>query len=156
MTRYLKAVDGEIVKYPYTRADFQADHPHTSIPPSPTKAQLAEFDVYELVETTRPPSTTTYDIVEGTPVEDPASIWTQTWVQVAVSPEETTRRELAAREEADKADILADSFVGTFIAMSPAQIEGYIDANVTDLASARNVMKKMAKMVLLLARREFG
>lgn len=36
---------------------------------------------------------------------------------------------------------------------TPTQIENYIENNVTDLASAKEVMKKMAVVLALLARR---
>ena len=58
--------------------------------------------------------------------------------------------ETAARQAAR-----ADAFVQTFINSTPAEVTAYIDSQVTDLASARNVLKKMALMLLLLARREY-
>lgn len=36
---------------------------------------------------------------------------------------------------------------------TPTQIENYIENNITDLASAKEVMKKMAVVLALLARR---
>lgn len=36
---------------------------------------------------------------------------------------------------------------------TPTQIENYIDNNVNDLASAKEVLKKMAIIIALLARR---
>ena len=49
-----------------------------------------------------------------------------------------------------------DAWIDNFIGMSPAQVATYIDKQVTDLASAKTVLNKLARMVLLLARREFG
>jgi hypothetical protein len=49
----------------------------------------------------------------------------------------------------------ADSFVQNFINMTPQQVLDYMDANITDLASAKTVLKKMALMLLLLARKNY-
>jgi hypothetical protein len=39
--------------------------------------------------------------------------------------------------------------------MTPAQVEAYVQTNVTNLATAKDVIAKMGIMLLLLARREF-
>lgn len=64
----------------------------------------------------------------------------------------------AVRDAEDNAARLAakaDAFVDNFIHSTPAQVTAYIDTNVTDLASAKNVLKKMSLMLLLLARKEY-
>jgi len=38
-----------------------------------------------------------------------------------------------------------------FLALTPSQAEQYVEDNVTDLASAKQVMKKMAKIINSLA-----
>lgn len=68
------------------------------------------------------------------------------------------RKELLAQAEADAAakfETKADPFVQAFIAMTPAEVEAYIDSHMTDLASSRALMKKVALMLLLLARKEY-
>ena len=60
-----------------------------------------------------------------------------------------------AIEDAARQAASADAFVQNFIKSTPAEVTGYIDTNVTDLASAKTVLKKMALMLLLLARREY-
>jgi pantothenate synthetase len=62
--------------------------------------------------------------------------------------------ETATQEEMTNA-AKADAFVQNFINSTPTQVVDYIDANVTDLASAKNVLKKMSLMLLLLARKEY-
>jgi hypothetical protein len=54
-----------------------------------------------------------------------------------------------------RAEIKAEAFVAQFIAMTPADVDAYVTTTVTDLASARTLLRRMAKMLLLLARREF-
>jgi hypothetical protein len=58
----------------------------------------------------------------------------------------------AAHDAALQQQAKADAFVQQFIGMTPAQIEAWIDANVTTVAGARSLFKKMALMLLLLAR----
>ncbi len=69
---------------------------------------------------------------------------------------ENLRNAKNAATEAAKQEIKMDNFVQNFIEMSPAQVSNYIENNVTDLASARTMLKRMGVMLLLLARREFG
>ena len=62
---------------------------------------------------------------------------------------------LAADNESANLAAKADAFVQQFIEMTPAQLDAYISANINDLASARQLLRKMALMLLLLAKREF-
>lgn len=69
------------------------------------------------------------------------------------------RLDAAAKAQVDaalKSQARADAFVQQFTAMTPAQVDAYIDANVTTVAGARALLKKMALMLLLIARREYG
>jgi hypothetical protein len=64
----------------------------------------------------------------------------------------------AAESEAEAAirsTVKSDAFVRQFMEMTPAQVATYVDAQVTDLASARLLLKRMAVMLLLLARHEY-
>lgn len=56
------------------------------------------------------------------------------------------------QDAAEKAAINADAFVAAVAAMTPAQVSTYIDNNVTTLAGARQVLKGMGKLMILLAR----
>ena len=79
-------------------------------------------------------------------------------------PHVTTQAEIDAKTEAatqeqddadDKAAVKADQTLRNFVTMRPAQIDNYINNNVTDLASAKMVLKLLAKIVLVIARRMF-
>lgn len=68
------------------------------------------------------------------------------------------RQREAKRAESDAAlkdNTRADAFVQQFVGMTPAQIEAWIDANVTTLAQARTLFKKLSIMLLLLARERY-
>lgn len=60
-----------------------------------------------------------------------------------------------AADEAIRAAAKADAFVQSFVAMTPAQVLDYVNANVTTVAGARALLGKMAVMLLLLARSEY-
>jgi hypothetical protein len=127
-----------------------------SYPRDPDDAKLAEFDVYAVTPAAKPGhDPITQDVVEDTP-EWIGSTLTQQWQVVAASAEEIAERAAVATTLAERTEIQGDGFVGTFIAMTPAAVEAYVEANVTDMASAKALLKKMAKMILLLVRREFG
>lgn len=66
-----------------------------------------------------------------------------------------TQAERAVEDESVRLVAKADAFVQQFIEMTPAEVDTWITSNVTDLASARNLLKKISIMLLLLARREF-
>jgi hypothetical protein len=51
--------------------------------------------------------------------------------------------------DADKTDYQSSPFKG----LTPTQAEAWIDANVTDLASAKVALKKVARAILYLVRR---
>ena len=60
-----------------------------------------------------------------------------------------------SQSQQDARVVKADPVLMQFLMARPAQIEQYIQNNVTDLASARAVLKTLAKAVALLAKREF-
>lgn len=64
------------------------------------------------------------------------------------------RAEIEA-DNAARAELKQDAFVQQFIAMTPADVRTYVDANVTDLASAKVLLRRMAVMLLLLAKAEY-
>jgi len=53
-----------------------------------------------------------------------------------------------------KQDVIGDPQIRTFLRNSPVEIETYIDTNVTDVASVKEVLKVLAKTVSALARIE--
>lgn len=147
---------GKVKTYPYSFSRLRADNPDTSYPDKPSDEMLAGHNVYPVVHVDAPAaSAISKNVVEGQP-KFVKGVWTQVWTEVDASPEEVTQREKDGAEAAAKATIKQDAFVANFIAMTPAQVEDYVNANVTNIASAKALLVKMAKMLLLLARREFS
>lgn len=60
-----------------------------------------------------------------------------------------------AAEEATAGQVRATTALKNFMQAGPTGIETYIDTNVTDLASAKQVITTLAKIVWVVARREF-
>jgi len=151
---FAKAANGQIVEYPYSLAKLKADNPGTSFPRDMTNERLAEYGVYPVTQVAAPASTLTQDPVEQTP-QLVNGVWTQVWAMVNVSPEKAARRQQRAADEADAAAVKADNFVKSFVAMTPAQVAAYVDANTANIAQVRALLNKMALMLLALARREY-
>lgn len=94
---YAKIHDGAVVRYPYTRADLQADNPHTSFPVELAAEVLADFGA-QPVQPTAPPE---YNPLTHSVEEDvPAFVggeWQQQWVIRAATPTEVIERSAAIR-----------------------------------------------------------
>ena len=58
----------------------------------------------------------------------------------------------ATQAQKDERTTRADALLQQMKSRTPAQIEAYIDANVNNLAQARDVLKLLAKAVVLLLR----
>ena len=152
MTRYARILAGAVAAYPYTLKQMRADHPQTSFPAAPSEALLTEYGVVPVLETLAPVPTSDQNLEEGVPVIE-GGIVKQSWVLTSASPEDVAMRQRNAADAADHATVKADAFVGTFLAMTPAEVDAYIEANTATLAQTRALLKKMGKMLLIVARR---
>lgn len=151
---YIKIENGGVQVYPYSISLLRKDNPYVSFPKQMSNELLAEYGVYPVTPVERPASTLTQDSVEGTP-ELINGVWTQVWTMVDVSPEEAAFRQQMADGEAELQATKADAFVQNFIAMTPAQVETYVQNNTANLGQTRALLKKMALMLLTLAKREY-
>ena len=150
---YALIKNGAVDKYPYTFAQLRKDNPNVSYPKGYDITQ--EDDVVLVQDTAKPDYDLTKNITEGTPQEY-SGVWLQIWTEVPASAEEIAQRQAQEKTDVERQEVKQDNFVNNFISMSPTQVSTYVDNNVTDLASAKNVINKLALMVLLLARAEFG
>ena len=148
---YAKVVSGVLEQFPYTYADLKADNPNTSFPKQPAGVDLDLWNVKPVTQLADPPyDPATQRLVQGTPVfNDPN--WEVTQVVQALTQEEVDDKQT----ESDLADDLAlfssDPNVKALLGARSAQIENYIDNNVTDLASAKEILKILAKANAILA-----
>lgn len=51
-----------------------------------------------------------------------------------------------------KEDLATDAALQNLLTKTPEQINDYLDANVTDLDSARGVMKRMMRLLIYVAK----
>lgn len=75
---HIKINNGQIEKYPYSYDILKAENPQTSFPAEPSKALLAEWDVYPVQQVEQPTYTYKQNIVEDTPIFD-GNKWVQVW-----------------------------------------------------------------------------
>lgn len=152
---FAKVENGSIVKYPYTLSMFKADYPKVS-PPNNMQA-LTNWGVVVVAEVAQPaPSDPmAFKVVEATPTNI-GGTWTQTWTEVALTQAEIDARQEAAEDAALLASAKADNFIQQFVQYDAAQVQNYIENNVTDFASAKAVIKKLALICLVLSKRTLG
>jgi hypothetical protein len=89
--------------------------------------------------------------VDLTPAEEAQFIADQQEAAAAAQVEAAERTLVTEARDAAK----ADAFVRTFIAMTPDEVATYVNGNVTDLASARVLLRRMALMLLYLAKQAY-
>lgn len=59
-------------------------------------------------------------------------------------------------EQTDRAYVATNPALKALVTKRPAQIEAWVDANITDLASAKELLKQLTLAVSILAKREFA
>jgi hypothetical protein len=102
---YIKLNNNVIDKYPYSESQLKNDNPQVSFPQTISKNTFAEYDVYEVIETTAPSVTYKQNLVEDTPINE-NGVWKQVWNVVDKSIDEINAiheksRKDAYREESD-------------------------------------------------------
>lgn len=141
--------------YPYTFKMWKKDHPNVSI-----REDMSILGDYRVVPVTThgdqpaPSDPMAFRVVDG-PVVKAKGAWAETWTEVALTTEEIAQRQSRKDDDDARIAVKADAFVGNFIARTPAQVAAYVEGEVTNLASAKLLLKRMAVMLLLLARQEF-
>jgi hypothetical protein len=78
------------------------------------------------------------------------------WKQQPLTPEKIIARDKSNAMAAASEEARLDPMVQTFIGMTQGQVANYIDTNVTDLASAKTFLKLVSKMLLIMAKRQYG
>jgi len=158
---YAKVIAGVLMQYPYTFADLRADWPDTSFPTAPNVAQLGEFGIVTVTATAKPAFNPATQVVDEVDPVDVGGVWTQQWAIRAATQDEmnayAAQQAAAAQAAADSADrqaAKADSVISYLVTRTPAEISAKVDADVTNLASAKTYIAKLAVAVSVLARKE--
>ena len=155
---YAKVINGSVVKFPYTLQDAQVDYPNVSFPRDISVIPEDTLNIHNIFSVTQKPdpmyTPATEYLVQGTPVLENGA-WVVTQVVTAKTAEQLTQEAKAAAEAADKESLSGDSQVRNLLTARPAAINSYIDANVTNLAQAKEVLKILARAVAVLGARVF-
>lgn len=147
---YAKIDQGTVVKFPYTLKDARKEYPRVSFPadisviPEDTLNVRGVHSVVQQDDPVFDPST--HRLEQGVPVEVDGA-WVVTRVVVPLSQTELDRLQEAADREALK----ADAQVLALLRARPAGINNYIDTNVTDLGSAKTILKILARAVSVVS-----
>ena len=144
--------EGEVATYPFYLRDLAREN--ISLSANPSIDTLLALQVVPVANTEKPDDTATTNFVEANPALV-AGTWAQVWTEVPATAQEVSDRAREATDAAAKAAVKGDTFVTSFIAMTPAEVSTYITNNGTTVATLRTIVIKLAIMVLLLARREY-
>ena len=156
---YALIENGSVAVYPYGARQLRKDNPNTSFSTQMSDIEFEEWGVFRVVPSALP----TYDeithIVEEAPPVLVNGVWEQQWNIVALSAEQAAQNQ-AEKDDADSIDLArtqakADGFVQQFVAMTPAQVSTYVADNVNTLADAKNLLAKLALMMLAIAKEQY-
>lgn len=144
---YAKVENGSVVKFPYSFSDLRKDNPGVSFPRVDNIDAFAEFGVVPVTQQPDPAfNAATHKLVQGTPVLS-GSDWVVTRVVTPLSANELDAIDLSQ----DAAALKADAQVTALLTARPAQINSYIETNVTNLAQAKDVLKILARAIAVVA-----
>lgn len=147
---YAKVTGSTVDKFPYTIRDLKSDNPNVSFTTATTLDDVAAYGVVQVTRNADPAyDPATEKLVEGTPVESAGS-WSITRVVIPMTQEEQDAYADRVAKEEDTAAIKVDPQVTALLKARPAQINSYIDAQVTDMASAKEVLKVLARALAVV------
>ena len=150
---HVKVINSEAVQYPYTTKQVRLDNPKVSFSRAfRLVGDMPEYNAYQVTLIDAPAyDTATQKLIENMPVYN-VDHWEQSWSVVDKTQAELDAEQQIIDDRDDEIAIKANSALKALLTARPAQIETYIDNNVTDLASARTVLKHLAKAVSILGR----
>ena len=140
-------------EYPVSTTEFKERFPRVSFPdPLPVE----DFGYATVNETARPSITRRQEAKELDP-ELIGGKYYQVWAVIdkILTPGEDAAITAAEAQEAAALAAKQELVAEAIIKLSYAELEKYIDDNVTDLASARAFLEKLARVVKALVERAF-
>lgn len=150
---YIRVVNNEPVVF--TAKMLRGAYPNISFPRNPPDEVLAQYGVFPVTFMPDPPyDEATEQLVPGTPVEV-NGVWQQTAVVEALSPEVVAEKAADADAVADRTALKQDAQVMALLKARPAQIDSYIENNVSNLTEAKEVLKIIARAVAVVGYETF-
>jgi len=151
--QYAKVTGTTVDQFPYSKANLKADNPNVSFGKNTTLDDAAPYGVVEVTQQADPAyDENTEYLVQGVPVfNDPN--WEVTQVITAMTQEEIDAyaKNKAIAEDTDT--LITDPQVDALLRNRPDEINAYIETNVTDMDSAKEVMKVLARTCAVLGGR---
>lgn len=148
---YAKVSGTTVERFPYTLKDLKADNPGVSFSSATTLDDVAQYGVVQVTQNADPAyDPATQRLEQGVPVESGGS-WSVTRVVTALTAEEQAQKAAESARAEDIAAMKADPQVLTLLKARPNQINSYIENNVTDLASAKDILKIYGRALAVLA-----
>ena len=147
---YAKVTGGAVDKFPYTLRDLRVDNPNTSFPRDVNLIVIEDYNVAEVIQLADPAyDETTEYLVQGDPVfNDPN--WQVVRVVTAMTQQEIDSFAAKTARQEDIDTLKADPQVLALLKKRPDETDAYIETNVTDLASAKQVLKILARTCAVL------
>lgn len=99
---YAKVINGQVVQYPYTLQQLRADRPNVSFAGRPNDDFLFTLGAVRVHPVAKPPDSSAYEVVEGTPAFI-NGVLTQVWDVQALPAGDAAARLEAHREMARRA-----------------------------------------------------
>lgn len=145
---FVRAEGSTVIKYPYTKREARFEYPNVSFPDAWNADTLAEFGIYKVRLTEKPAG----DVVtQVDPVFD-GNEWVQTWSVRNYTLQEKAIADNKIADESVRRFVNRNSQIKALLLAEPAQIETYINNNVTNLQSAKEVLIILAQTVSALSR----
>ena len=143
-----------LITYPYTFKMFKADNPNVSI-----REDMDALSDWNVVSVTPrrpqpvPSDALTKKVLHGPEVKT-AGAWAETWVEVDMTAQEQADLAQNIADELAATQVKADAFIKTFVGMTKAEVQTYVNDEIKNLSSAKGVIEKLAIICLILAKRE--
>ena len=153
---YAKISGTTVDKFPYSKNDLKSDNPNVSFPSNLTLDDAAPYGVVLVTQQADPvyDENTEY-LVQGVPVLNGPN-WEVTKVVTAMTQAQIDEyaKHVAITEDTDT--LINDPQVAALLKKRPDEINAYIDTNVTDMDSAKEVMKVLARTCAVLGAQVLG
>lgn len=138
-------------KATFTPAGLRREYPHISFPAEPASNALEAHGIYYLDEAEKPAhDPSTQQVIAGDPVRS-ARGYRQTWAVVPLTGEQRAAQAKRSMRDSAVRAVRADKEAAALLSATPEQVTDYINQNVNDLNSAKDVMARLARVVSVLA-----
>jgi hypothetical protein len=152
---YLKSDGADaIVEWPYSYAQLRRDNPDVSFPREVDDAWLNANNIFKVTPSAQPAYDLNKNVVEAQPQRINGE-WVQVWAQVNATLEEIVARVTKEQDEAENDEIRSNPEVAAFIAMTPAELDTFIDNLPNTVAAMKSLNKRIAKMLLGLSKKVY-